>query len=86
MSSVELCLDFPTPFWTARCPRLPLTVCGLAKVAIFTTNVDAENQTLINNKCVCGVLNRRFFVGAVVRSFFFLSKGLSCQISEYASK
>jgi hypothetical protein len=29
----------------------------LAKVAIFTTNVDAENQTLINHKCVCGALN-----------------------------
>ncbi|MEB2782994.1 hypothetical protein U3A58_21650, partial [Algoriphagus sp. C2-6-M1] len=26
-----------------------LTVSGLAKVAIFTTNVDAENQTLINH-------------------------------------
>jgi hypothetical protein len=32
----------------------------LAKVAIFTTNVDAENQTLINHKCVCGALNRHF--------------------------
>jgi hypothetical protein len=31
---------------------------GLAKVAIFTTNVDAENQTLINHKTVCGALNR----------------------------
>jgi NADPH-dependent 7-cyano-7-deazaguanine reductase QueF-like protein len=37
-----------------------LTVSGLAKVAIFTTNVDAENQTLINHKCVCGALNRHF--------------------------
>jgi len=36
------------------------TVSGLAKVAIFTTNVDAENQTLINHKCVCGALNRQF--------------------------
>ena len=26
------------------------TVSGLAKVAIFTTNVDAENQTLFNQK------------------------------------
>jgi NADPH-dependent 7-cyano-7-deazaguanine reductase QueF-like protein len=33
---------------------------GLAKVANFTTNVDAENQTLINHKCVCGALNRHF--------------------------
>ena len=37
-----------------------LTFSGLAKVAIFTTNVDAENQTLINHKCVCGALNRHF--------------------------
>jgi hypothetical protein len=37
-----------------------LTVWRLAKVAIFTTNVDAENQCLINNKCVCGALNRHF--------------------------
>jgi hypothetical protein len=37
-----------------------LTVSGLAKVAIFSTNVDAENQTLINHKCVCGALNRHF--------------------------
>jgi hypothetical protein len=36
------------------------TFSGLAKVAIFTTNVDAENQTLINHKCVCGALNRHF--------------------------
>jgi hypothetical protein len=33
---------------------------GLAKVAIFTTNVDAENQTLINHKSVCGALKRHF--------------------------
>ena len=42
-----------------------LTVSGLAKVAIFTTNVDAENQTLINHKCVCGALNRHFCQTAV---------------------
>ena len=40
--------------------RLSPTFCGLAKVAIFTTNVDAENQTLISHKCVCGALNRHF--------------------------
>ena len=39
---------------------LLLTFWRLAKVAIFTTNVAAENQTLINHKCVCGVLNRHF--------------------------
>jgi hypothetical protein len=33
--------------------KLPLTFSGLAKVAIFTTNVDAENQTLINHKTAC---------------------------------
>lgn len=43
-----------------RLLRLLLTFSGLAKVAIFTTNVDAENQTLINHKCVCGALNRHF--------------------------
>jgi hypothetical protein len=36
------------------------TFWRLAKVAISTTNVDAENQTLINHKCVCGALNRHF--------------------------
>jgi hypothetical protein len=40
--------------------RNSVTVSGLAKVAIFTTNVDEENQTLINHKCVCGALNRHF--------------------------
>jgi hypothetical protein len=29
-------------------------------VAIFTTSVDAENQFLIDHKCVCGALNRHF--------------------------
>jgi len=37
-------------------------------LAIFTTNVDAENQCLIILKCVCGALNRQFFVGAVIAS------------------
>ncbi len=40
-------------FWSVSCPwivvPLPITVSGLAKVAIITTNVDAENQTLINH-------------------------------------
>jgi hypothetical protein len=45
---------------------LRLTVSGLAKVAIFTTNVDAENQTLINHKCVCGALNRHFCQARVI--------------------
>jgi hypothetical protein len=46
--------------WAVGLPKLPLTVSGLAKVAIFTTNVDAENQCSINHKCVCGALNRHF--------------------------
>jgi hypothetical protein len=54
-----------------------LTVSGLAKVAIFSTNVDAENQTLINHKCVCGALNRHFFQTRVMPSFFFLGRCLS---------
>jgi hypothetical protein len=53
-----------------------LTVSGLAKVAIYTTNVDAEKQTLINHKCVCGALNRQFLIGAVLNETFgsYLSK------------
>ena len=39
----------------------------LQDLAIFTTNVDAENQCLINLRQLgdCGALNRQFFVGAV---------------------
>ena len=48
-----------------------LTFSGLAKVAIFTTNVDAENQTLINYKCVCGALNRHFCQTRVMHRFFY---------------
>jgi hypothetical protein len=36
--------------WKKRWFFHSLTVSSLAKVAIFTTNVDAENQTLINHK------------------------------------
>jgi len=43
-----------------------LTVCSYKKLAIFTTNVDVENQCLINHKCICGALNRQFFVGVVM--------------------
>jgi hypothetical protein len=43
----------------------------LAKVAIFITNVDAENQTLINHKTVCGALNRHFCQTRVSTSPFF---------------
>jgi len=37
-------------------------------VAIFTSNVDAENQTLIYHKCVCGALNRHFCQTRVIAS------------------
>jgi hypothetical protein len=43
----------------------------LTKVANFTTNVDAENQTLINQKCVCGALNTPFCKTDVSTSPFF---------------
>ena len=57
-----------------------LTFSGLAKVAIFTTNVDAENQTFINHKCVCGALNRHFCQTRVIGCHSFLVVMLSCQI------
>jgi len=40
-------------------------------VAIFSTNVDAENQTLFTHKCVCGALNRHFSQTRVSTSPFF---------------
>src|SRR6478736_1945715 len=43
-----------------KCDKEFTTFSGLAKVAISTTNIDAENQTLINHKCVCRALNRHF--------------------------
>jgi len=52
---------------------LSAVVWGLAKVAIFTTNVDAENQTLINHKCVCGALNRHFCQTRFSGGYCFLS-------------
>ena len=47
-----------------------ISVSGLAKVAIYTTNVDAENQTLNNRKCVSGALNRHFCQTRVSGSLF----------------
>ena len=47
---------------------LVITFSGLVEVAIFTTNVDAENQCLINHKCVCGALNRHFCQTRVIRA------------------
>jgi len=34
-----------------------------------STEIDAENQTLINHKCVCGALNRHFCQTRVMRSY-----------------
>jgi hypothetical protein len=59
---------------------LQVTFSGLAKVAIFTTKRDAENQTLINHKCVCGALNRHFCQTRVVGSFLFFSQGKSISV------
>ena len=68
-------------FLSGRCLlRLHTTVSGLAKVAIFTTNVDAENQTLINHKCVCGALNRHFCQTRVRRMCFCHSVTLALLI------
>ena len=54
--------------WRVSVLPLNITFSGLAKVAIFTTNVDAENQTLINHKCVCGALSRHFCQTRVIAS------------------
>jgi hypothetical protein len=56
---------------------LLITFCGLANVAIFTTNVDAKYECLINHKIVCGAMSRQFCQTAVVRS--------CCSIQEDAS-
>ena len=59
---------------------LHLSFSGLAKVAIFTANVDAVNQCLINHKCVCGALNRHFCQTRVSGSgFYFLTFNNPCE-------
>jgi len=58
-------------FYVAK--AFPLTFSGLAKVAIFTTNVDAENQTLMNHKTVFGALNSHFCQTHVRHSYFVVS-------------
>jgi len=57
---------------------LGITFCGYKKLAIFTTNVDAENQTFVYHKTVCGVPNRQFLVGAVIgwRSVQYVYKSI----------
>jgi hypothetical protein len=72
---------FCRSFLLRRLLGLQVTVSGLAKVAIFTTNVDAKNQCLINYKCVFGALNRQFFVGAVMGWFSILIHSHQLNIS-----
>jgi len=60
--------------------RLNLTFWGLAKVAIFTTNFDAENELLSNHKCVFGALNRQFLVGAVISILSYPHISLYCPL------
>ena len=52
---------------------LVVTVCSYKKLAIFTTNVDAENETFGYHKTVCGALNRQFLVGAVMHWAYWFS-------------
>ena len=40
--------------------NLPTTFCRFAMAGLFSTNVEVENQTLINLKCVYGAQNRHF--------------------------
>lgn len=51
----------------------------LTKVAIFNTNIIAENQTLINHKAVCGALSRHFCQTLVIGSFIWLNSTPACQ-------
>ena len=52
-------------------------VARLSKVGDFhhlgSAEIDAENQTLINHKCVCGALNRHFYQTRVIWSAFLSS-------------
>ena len=50
---------------------MQVTFCRFAMGGIFTTNVDAENQILINHKYVCGALNRHFCQTRVTSRIFF---------------
>lgn len=49
--------------------NLPLTFLRLAKVAIFSTKLHAENQCLINHKTVCGARHRHFCQTHVIGRF-----------------
>ena len=51
-------------------------ILQIGDVAIFTTNVDAENKTLINHKCDCGALNRHFCQTRVISCLSYRSRHL----------
>ncbi|NBU05736.1 MAG: hypothetical protein EBT39_05250 [Sphingobacteriia bacterium] len=53
-------------------PKTAYNGFGLGEGSDFSTNVDAENQTLINHKCVCGTLNRQFAKPVLVAVFICL--------------
>jgi len=56
--------------------KLALNGFGLGEGGDFhhpPRRIDAENQTLINHKCVCGALNRHFCQTRVMPSLFFSS-------------
>jgi len=84
-----ICLEIFVEINVVVCPwALALTFCSYKKLAIFITNVDAENQRLINHKCVCGVLNRQFFVGAVMcslSSHLVVNSALKSVLSNWSS-
>ena len=59
---------------------LQVTVSGLVKVAVFTTNVDEENQCLIIHKCAClSEVKRSCVCGVITTNFLnpLLSAGVS---------
>jgi hypothetical protein len=72
LSKLAFLLYLKSSVWSLLCRLLGLLVkfSGLAKVAIFTTNVDAENKTLIIHKTFSGVMNRHFCQTRVIASTF----------------
>jgi hypothetical protein len=55
------------------------TFWGFAKVAIFNANFNAENQTLIHLKYVCGVHKSQFCQTRVIGSMFFFDRCFVCR-------
>jgi hypothetical protein len=44
---------------------------GLGEGGVFTTNVDAENETFCYHKTVCEAMSRQFLVDTVISRFHF---------------